>query len=361
VKDEPALASRAGHRQGGRARLATAWSPGEGRGRELLPASHPEFLTFLEPGDEIDDEALEDAVHRLDASVETAFAALGTSTQWTRTGTASTASAPDLVRVFLEGAPGGPAPAIYRRRAVDELGGPDPAWGELAEYDLRVRLALRHPVEFLHRPPVRRAGEGGRPGRERILLAQALRILTSRLREAPPGLPRGALRMAIRIARLQLADRWLNAGVEALAVREWPRALRAAAALLRLRSDAPLFLLRCGERSNALDFRVQVEPHAHVDPAAEPSESAGRERPKRLRLVRLHPARTAPGMPFNIQPDGAAALAVECRNARRGTVIVFGEVTLETSFHSQELLTAFVPAELYRTAGRSAVRLRTPR
>ena len=68
-------------------------------------------------------------------------------------------------------------------------------------------------------------------------------------------------------------------------------------------------------------------------------------------LLELHPSETLPGVRFNVQPDGRAALAVRCRDATPGMEIVFAGVGLPTVFVTSELLTAFVPSELFSQPG----------
>jgi hypothetical protein len=51
-------------------------------------------------------------------------------------------------------------------------------------------------------------------------------------------------------------------------------------------------------------------------------------------------------------------LALTVRNAVPGTVVVFGNVPLATTFGSDHLLTAVVPAELTRQAGRYPIYLK---
>jgi hypothetical protein len=70
-----------------------------------------------------------------------------------------------------------------------------------------------------------------------------------------------------------------------------------------------------------------------------------------LVLKVIHPDETDKGIKFNVQPDGNAAIAVECENATRDTVIVFGGHPLPTVYGNSSLLTAEVPAEYYSQPG----------
>ncbi len=79
---------------------------------------------------------------------------------------------------------------------------------------------------------------------------------------------------------------------------------------------------------------------------------------KPLLLEALRPASTRAGVPFNVQPEGQAALAVDAQHAVPGTVIVWDGTPLATSYGSERWLTALVPAELYSRPGRYEVYLR---
>ena len=70
-----------------------------------------------------------------------------------------------------------------------------------------------------------------------------------------------------------------------------------------------------------------------------------------LVLKVIHPDETAKGIKFNEQPNGNSAIAVECENATRDTVILFGGHPLPTVFGNSSLLTAEVPAEYYAQPG----------
>ena len=61
----------------------------------------------------------------------------------------------------------------------------------------------------------------------------------------------------------------------------------------------------------------------------------------------LHPGGTPRGIKFNEQPNGTSAIAVECENATRDTVILFDNNPLTTVFGNSSLLTAEVPPEYY--------------
>jgi SAM-dependent methyltransferase len=72
----------------------------------------------------------------------------------------------------------------------------------------------------------------------------------------------------------------------------------------------------------------------------------------------LMPARTSVGAPFNRQASGSSALAIACSDARLDSVVIFGTTALETTFGSEELLTAIVPKELLSRPGEHDVFIR---
>ena len=61
----------------------------------------------------------------------------------------------------------------------------------------------------------------------------------------------------------------------------------------------------------------------------------------------LHPPGTPAGIKFNVQSNGTAAIAVECENATRDTVILFDNQPLRTAFGNGSMLTAEVPPEYF--------------
>lgn len=81
--------------------------------------------------------------------------------------------------------------------------------------------------------------------------------------------------------------------------------------------------------------------------------------PTERRVERLYPAETRTGVPFNLQPDGASAIAVGGTGFRRSDVIYWNGVLLPTTFGSPELLTAKVPAALFATPATVTVEVRS--
>ncbi len=78
-------------------------------------------------------------------------------------------------------------------------------------------------------------------------------------------------------------------------------------------------------------------------------------------LKALHPSEATAGAGFNVQPNGKSAIAVECENATKDTVILFDNHPLPTVFGSSSLLTAEVPPEYYAQPGAIAVSIKSPR
>jgi hypothetical protein len=77
-------------------------------------------------------------------------------------------------------------------------------------------------------------------------------------------------------------------------------------------------------------------------------------------VTRLAPASTVQGKSFNVQPDGASALAVEGANFLPCATIDFGGKPLPTTFGSAALLTAVVPGALLGSAGDVEVVVKNP-
>ena len=69
-------------------------------------------------------------------------------------------------------------------------------------------------------------------------------------------------------------------------------------------------------------------------------------------LKEIGPVKTKTGQAFNVQPNGQAAMWIRAENATKTTVILWGEIQLNTTFGSPNYLTALVPTELYSKPGR---------
>jgi hypothetical protein len=68
-------------------------------------------------------------------------------------------------------------------------------------------------------------------------------------------------------------------------------------------------------------------------------------------IVKLYPSETLQGKPFNLQPDGAAALAVGCRNASMSSVLIWAGTQLPSAYDGTAMMSAEVPALLYAKPG----------
>ncbi len=105
---------------------------------------------------------------------------------------------------------------------------------------------------------------------------------------------------------------------------------------------------------------VRPMPEEHVFTVSEfldgdrPRSRRGSQRPV---LRKLAPAAVKRGQPFQRQPGGANAIAIECEHAAPGMSVEFAGTLLETSFGNARYLTAALPPELTAQAGTYAVRL----
>lgn len=76
-------------------------------------------------------------------------------------------------------------------------------------------------------------------------------------------------------------------------------------------------------------------------------------------VIAIHPATTPAGVGFNVQPNGDAALGVDCKNADAQTTIVFASKPLATLKGKDGcFLTTIVPKEMYSTPGSYPVYIR---
>jgi len=72
-------------------------------------------------------------------------------------------------------------------------------------------------------------------------------------------------------------------------------------------------------------------------------------------LLELGVTVTRAGEPFNVQPDGTAAIWVRHQDAESGTVIAFDGRPLRTVSAAGDVLTATVPSELFAAPGRKPI------
>ena len=115
---------------------------------------------------------------------------------------------------------------------------------------------------------------------------------------------------------------------------------------------------RSRENVRPLASAIRLSPSDFRRPGG--AERDGAERgtsARRPAILKLSPDATAAGQPMNRQPDGAAALVIDCARATPDTVVRWNEVLLRTSFGTPEFLTAVVPPELYAKKGAAQVTL----
>jgi len=109
-------------------------------------------------------------------------------------------------------------------------------------------------------------------------------------------------------------------------------------------------------------LRPGVRPPAEeirFTPSEFVSHASGNDnkKPEPLVLRRTHPSWTVAGQPFNLQPNGLSALVAECAHATPTTFIVMDSTILATTYGGGNLLSAMVPADLFRKAGRRSIYL----
>lgn len=77
-----------------------------------------------------------------------------------------------------------------------------------------------------------------------------------------------------------------------------------------------------------------------------------------LRVVTTHPAVVEAGVPFNVQPNGQSAIAVEAVGVTPTTRVVMAGRDVPSQYIDERVITALVPERLVRRPGRVAIRLR---
>jgi hypothetical protein len=77
---------------------------------------------------------------------------------------------------------------------------------------------------------------------------------------------------------------------------------------------------------------------------------------QRTMVLSLHPAQAFAGQPFNVQPNGEAAIAVQVRGLGSSPRLLFGGRKLDVAIASDRSgISALVPAELYAKPGKVPV------
>src|SRR5262249_44335726 len=77
-----------------------------------------------------------------------------------------------------------------------------------------------------------------------------------------------------------------------------------------------------------------------------------------LRLVAVRPNRTYATEPFNVQPDGASAISLECQGAVPGVLAMLDGTILPTVYGSSTFVSAVVPVNLVARPGVHQIQLR---
>jgi hypothetical protein len=78
------------------------------------------------------------------------------------------------------------------------------------------------------------------------------------------------------------------------------------------------------------------------------------------RIDRVVPSSVRAGVPFQVQPDGSSALSIEGAGFRPGVFVMLADRPLITAFGNSGWITATVPPELTRRAGRLELRVVDP-
>ncbi|HEX7705165.1 MAG TPA: glycosyltransferase family 2 protein [Thermoanaerobaculia bacterium] len=240
---------------------------------------------------------------------------------------------------------------IYRRAALEEVGGFDASPKLTEDLDLYFRIARRRRVVW-HDAIVAeyRFHSGGKGRNSPVKVRQTMATFARQgwfvafrpwLWRAWFAGSRVCLEQhranILREARVSrcIGDRSRFRAVLPLVARFYPAAL--------------LQLMRRPRESNSLEFVVGDAP-------AGQRQSMDRGP---LVIEELHPPSTPAGEIFNPQPDGSAALALRCNGADRDAVVFFDGQPLETMYGGSTLLTAIVPAELYREPRRARIFIRS--
>lgn len=71
----------------------------------------------------------------------------------------------------------------------------------------------------------------------------------------------------------------------------------------------------------------------------------------KIKILEIGPSKVKAGVGFNLQPNGKSAMWVKTENATKDTVIYWANSKLQTSYSTPNLLTAFVPNELFSKPG----------
>jgi asparagine synthase (glutamine-hydrolysing) len=307
-----------------------------------------QFVVFLDADDRLLPHAIEAGLAAIRGEAAIAFA-FGHYRSITEHGRALIDSVPeamgeDAYAAFLRrNLVGTTSAAIFRTAAVRTVGGfsTSPRFRGCEDYALYLELARRFSV-MRHMQVVAeyRLHSASMSTNLPRMLASVISILRAQRRWVANDARR-------RAARREGLDAWRRHYVHRIAIEimargsqlpfatvaQWVRLALYAAPAESLRTIMAL------RRSNAVTFHVGSNATGN-------STSAGSTPP-----LRLHPSSTQPGEPFNLQPCGWSALAIESEEAAEDSVVVFGDTPLWTQYGGGSLVTAFVPPELYARPG----------
>lgn len=240
--------------------------------------------------------------------------------------------------------------AMFRRSTFDRVGMYDASLRASEDYDLYLRVAHQLPI-FRHSAVVSEVRKHtsnmtGNPARMLSFTLKALRRQWPLVKNDPRLSE--AYRKGVEFWRDLYGTRLVNQMRIAMVDRQWGVAQRAARTLVRYHPAGLKSALKKTRRSNTIDFVATTGPVPELVTLPPSGGTA-------LVLRRLGDQGAAPGQLFNVQPGNVSGLWLECENATKETVIVFGGIPLATTFESPTLLTAPLAPELYAAEGRHPV------
>jgi glycosyltransferase involved in cell wall biosynthesis len=249
-----------------------------------------------------------------------------------------------------------PGTVMYRRSAVEKLGGFDSSVDAAADYDLYLRVALHFGI-VVHASLI---GEyrwhGGNMSNDpALMLAATLRVMRRNrrhLHKIPGGM--NAYEAGLTFWKEKYGGRIGHEALFAMEQRRWKGALSSLSVLARYDRQRLWSVLRGARESNVVPFIVGVA----TPPPSEVSPEGSTTLPQ---IVQLHPAGTQPGVAFNVQPNGESALCLRCRNVPSDAVVMFDGQPLETTVAAPDFVSALVPRDFFAAPGTYPVYLRSSR
>jgi glycosyltransferase involved in cell wall biosynthesis len=254
-----------------------------------------------------------------------------------------------------------PGTVMYRRSAIEKLGGFDSSVDAAADYDLYLRIAL-HFGMVVHSAVIGeyRRHDGNMSNNVPLMLASTLKVARRNRRHVQriPG-GREAYRAGLEFWREKYGSRLVHGALFALEERRFGDAFRTAVTLATYDRKRLWSVTRGARESNTVPF--VVIPNGLTGGSSDDAASRAEVPRNSPEIVKLHPASTAPGVAFNVQPNGESALCLTCRNAPPDAIVMFDGQPLETTVGGPDIVTAIVPRDFFAAAGSFPVRLRTSR